>query len=264
MKLSAGYCFLKKQYMKILNFYKVFHKSFLIAAVVCLGGCLLTSASLRTGIQQENTIKSVPVPRIAAVKPSSGDLFSSVSEIKATFIQNKDFSIYSLRKKSPFAVFAIHGGDIERGTSLLAEKTAGDDWSLYLFEGYGADAKKYHVTASRFDDPEALETAAAAILGISIHASRDSGEAVCVGGGNEAAAALASSRLSAAGFTVEYPCRRLPGKSPDNIVNRPALKGIQLELTQALLDRLAKEPEYLTQFTKELRKAAEDYMKTVP
>lgn len=232
--------------------------------IVCLYGCSFIPAVRKTGCQLNGSTDAFPVSKSVAAAAPDADLFSSVSEIKAAFRENIDFSIYSRIKDSSVAVFAIHGGDIERGTSELAKKTAGDGWSLYIFEGYGSDAKKYHITASRFDDPAALEIAAASLLGISIHASRDLGESVCVGGGNSDAASLVSVRLSAAGFAAEYPCLRLPGKSPENIVNRTALKGVQLELTQPLLERLAKEPEYLTQFTEELRRAAEDYLKTVP
>lgn len=188
------------------------------------------------------------------------DCYSSVEEIRASFRENADFRVkYELRHSSA-SVFAIHGGDIELGTSEMAILIAGEDWSYYLFEGIGADAKKYHITAARFDDMPAVKIAAASMLGISLHAQRGTGENICIGGGNSDAAALMANNLAEAGFDIEYPCRRLPGKSPRNIVNRTRLQGIQLEITQPLLDRLAADSEYSAKFAVMVRKAAESYL----
>ena len=188
------------------------------------------------------------------------DAYSSVDEIRTSFKENLDFRVkYELRHSS-VAVFAIHGGDIECGTSEMAVLIAGEDWSYYLFEGIGADAKKYHITSAKFDDIPALEIAADSMLGISIHAQRGAGEQICIGGGNSEAAALMADNLAGAGFDIEYPCRRLPGKSPRNIVNRTSLQGIQLEITQPLLDRMSADSAYSAKFAKIVRSAAEAYL----
>jgi phage replication-related protein YjqB (UPF0714/DUF867 family) len=52
------------------------------------------------------------------------------------------------------AVIAPHGGGIEPGTSELATAIAGDDFSLYLFEGLkSAGNGELHITSTNFDEP---------------------------------------------------------------------------------------------------------------
>lgn len=212
--------------------------------------------------------KRADIETVNAAIPTSGsdkflssyDFYDSVAEIRRQNRENVDFSIKYELRSSYVAIFAIHGGDIERGTSEIAEKIAGEDWSYYFFEGYGEDAKKYHVTSAKFDDLTALEIAAASKLGISFHAQRGTGEQICVGGANTEAAALVARNLTEAGFPTEYPCRRMPGRSPVNIVNRPCLHGVQLEITQSLLDKLAIDSVYSDRFRTIIRNSLETYI----
>ena len=62
--------------------------------------------------------------------------------------------------------------------------------------------------------------------------------------------------IADAGFEAETPCRRLPGTSPKNIVNRPSSGGVQLELTLRLLERLERSGEELSRFSEAVRQAA--------
>lgn len=181
------------------------------------------------------------------------------TELSKNYRENTDFYITAKQQNSEVVVLAIHGGDIEKNTSLVASAIAGDVYNLYLFEVFGADAKKWHITSTKFNEPKALKLAKKSTLGLSMHAKSGKGEQICLGGGNSSAASLFAHNLRKYGFDIEYPCIRLPGVSPKNIVNIPAQQGVQFEITQSLLDRLAKEPEYLTKFTQVLRRTVKEY-----
>ena len=60
---------------------------------------------------------------------------------------------------------------------------------------------------------------------------------------------------SAAGFSAETPCARLPGVSKKNIVNLPSAGGVQLEITLRLLKDLERDPEESGRFAEALRLA---------
>ncbi|HAT72667.1 MAG TPA: replication protein [Elusimicrobia bacterium] len=186
-----------------------------------------------------------------------GDVYPDFTALKAAHTAGLDYSSEVYERGSDVAVFAIHGGDIEAATSRVARSVAGKDFNLYIFNGWlGGESGRLHVTATHFDDPEALRLAAASVLGISLHAQTDRGAWICVGGRNTAAAALIARRLEDAGFAVEAPCLRLPGTSEKNIVNRSSAGGVQLELTLRLLERLENNRDYLSKFSEAVRTAA--------
>ena len=189
------------------------------------------------------------------------DVYPGFAALKAANTEGLDYSREVYDRGSKVAVFAIHGGDIETATARLARRVAGKDFNLYIFNGWhGRNSSDLHVTAVNFDEPAALQLAAASGLGISLHAQADRGAWVCVGGSNAAAAALVTGRLEAAGFQAETPCARLPGVSEKNIVNRPAAGGVQLELTLRLLSLLEKNPEELARFSDAVRQAALEFV----
>lgn len=195
----------------------------------------------------------------------AGDVYPDYASMTAAHTEGLDYSREVYYRGSPVTVFAVHGGDIELATSRLARRTAGRDFNLYLFNGWlGGDSGRLHVTSTRFADPAALALSSSSILGLAFHAQADRGAWVCVGGSNTRAAQLVTRRLLDAGFEAETPCRRLPGTSPKNIVNRPALGGVQVEVTLRLLARLEKDGEYLSKFTDAVRQAALEFVSSVP
>jgi len=133
-------------------------------------------------------------------------------------------------------VVAPHGGMIEAGTSEIAASIAGGDCQLFCFEGlkpYGEN-RALHITSHRFDHPRCLELASRSALVLSVHGCL--GESCLhVGGLDLEAAGRISLTLSAAGFDVEWPSARYPGRHPSNICNRGMSgKGVQLEITYDL------------------------------
>ncbi|MEI7528854.1 MAG: poly-gamma-glutamate hydrolase family protein [Elusimicrobiota bacterium] len=201
-------------------------------AALC--GCSVNEASLRRG----------------------KDIYPDLAALRAANVAGRDYSVEAYDRAAPVTVFAIHGGDIELGTSRLARRLADKDLNLYIFNGWlGRESGRLHVTAAHFDDPAAVRLATSSVLGISLHAQADRGSYVCVGGKNEEAARMVSMRLEAAGFAAETPCLRLRGSSDNNIVNRSSAGGVQLEITLRLLHSLEKSPEDSARFTDALRLA---------
>ena len=186
---------------------------------------------------------------------SGPDAYADFEAMKAANIEGLDYSREIYDRGSAVTVFAIHGGEIETSTSLVARRIAGKDFNLYIFNGWHGDSADLHVTATHFDDPDAVRLAARSALGVSVHAQADRGTWVCVGGADTAVAALVTQRLLAAGFEAETPCERLPGVSRRNIVNRPSSGGVQLELTLRLLERLERSREELSRFSDAVRLA---------
>ena len=67
----------------------------------------------------------------------AGDKYGSFDELRRAERDGVDFRIRVMRREASVAIIAPHGGRIEPGTSELAEAIAGDDFSLYCFEGLG-------------------------------------------------------------------------------------------------------------------------------
>jgi phage replication-related protein YjqB (UPF0714/DUF867 family) len=125
---------------------------------------------------------------------------------------------------------------IEAGTSQIAASIAGDDCHLFVFEGLKpwGENRAMHITSHRFDHPRCLELASRSTLVLSVHGCL--GEScIHVGGLDEDLTGRLAAELSAAGFRVEWPSMRYPGRHPSNICNRGSSgKGAQLEITYDL------------------------------
>ena len=189
------------------------------------------------------------------------DVYPDFAALRAANTAGLDYSREAYDRGSKVAVFAIHGGDIERVTARVARRVAGKDFNLYIFNGWqGEDNFKLHITATHFDDPAAVRLATSSVLGISIHEQAGHGSWACIGGRNTAAAKLVAIRLESAGFATELPCARLPGIDDRNIVNLPSAGGVQLEITPRLLNTLDKDAAELSKFSEALRAAATEYL----
>ncbi|MFA6093305.1 MAG: poly-gamma-glutamate hydrolase family protein [Elusimicrobiota bacterium] len=194
---------------------------------------------------------AAPLPqKNAPCTPECG----SWQELRENFKENKDFRILVQDRQAAVTVFAPHGGDIEPGTSRLARTLAGNDWNLYLLEGLIPKNRRMHVTSAKFDEPDALSLARKTEWGLSVHGSKDAGLGVCIGGANAPLREKTAAALRKAGFETEEPCRRLPGRSSSNLVNRARQAGVQLELPRELFSRL-EDPKQREQFRSAVRSA---------
>ncbi len=139
-------------------------------------------------------------------------------------------------RNSPVAVVALHGGGIEAGTSELAHAIAGEEFSLYCFEGIkvrGNDA--LHVRSIAFDDRACLEVVERAERVVAVHGCGDDGARVFVGGRDGALRARVLAALGDAGFAACVDDTAHRGHDPRNVCNRTRRgAGVQLELTTSL------------------------------
>lgn len=150
-------------------------------------------------------------------------------------ILNKSYKITAKDRKSDITCLAIHGGNIEPGTSELAEELAGDDFNLYKFEGLKPNNNAtLHITSSNFDEPKADELVKSAKKIISIHGAKGDEPITYIGGLDEKLNEKVKNELEKSGFKVGIPRPGIDGKTPNNIVNRGLTKaGCQLEITRA-------------------------------
>ncbi len=178
------------------------------------------------------------------------DKFGSYLELARVKKESIDFRVTVADRKSPIAILAIHGGNIEHFTERLAEAVAGTEHNLYTFEGLSSPGWDMHVTSTHFDDPRAVSLVTQSEHCVSFHGQKGSEEAVCVGGSNPARAQATADALHAAfpKLPIEFPCVRLAGRQPENIGNRCSSGGVQLELSMGLLKNLGADAERLARF----------------
>ncbi|MBI5622963.1 MAG: poly-gamma-glutamate hydrolase family protein [Elusimicrobia bacterium] len=193
---------------------------------------------------------------LAVPAAAAADRYPDLATLKKSAQEGKDYAVRFDDRRSSVAVFAIHGGNIEPGTSEAALAVAGEDWSYYLFECPGSfeACRPLHVTSARFDDPAAVALATSSVVAVSLHGARETRELVCVGGANAAKRASVAASLRAEGLTVEQPCKRLPGASPKNIVNRASQGGVQLEISVPLCRKLESDERFRKSFGAAVRR----------
>jgi phage replication-related protein YjqB (UPF0714/DUF867 family) len=165
------------------------------------------------------------------------DKYSNFKQLTENETQDKDYKIQLKVRDHRVTVIAPHGGGIEPGTSEIAEAIAGEDLSLYLFEGVKkAGNSDLHITSTSFDEPSCIKLVAAAPAVIAIH-GEDSPEAIVfLGGLDEKLGGRLNRSLKKAGFNVKVHERTdLQGRHKANVCNRTADgSGVQLELSEGL------------------------------
>ncbi len=147
-----------------------------------------------------------------------------------------------LRKGSTgVAIIAPHGGGIETGTSEIAKGIAGNEHTLYCFEGKrpGKNAE-LHITSTRFDEPAGIEIVNRADGVVAIHGCADKKEVIYLSGLDDQLKSKIRSSLVAAGFRVEEPrSPHMQGTQPDNICNRgKSRRGVQIEISEGLRQKM--------------------------
>lgn len=125
---------------------------------------------------------------------------------------------------------------IEAGTSEIATCIADDEYNLFSFEGHklSGSNRDLHITSHQFDHPDCLAMAARCDIVLSVHGCIGESQ-IHVGGRDVELGARLARELADAGFSVEAPSRKYPGRHPRNICNRGSQgKGAQLEITHDL------------------------------
>ena len=168
------------------------------------------------------------------------------------------YAIASTPCATATAIVAPHGGRIESGTSAVARAIAGEDLSLYLFEGRRrrGNWEHLHIDSERFDEPMCLKLVATAERVVTVHGARGIVPVVYVGGRDAALADRIADALNAAGFHASRTMRpALQGLHHDNICNRGTSgAGVQLEMSIGLR-RLCRNTARLDAFAAAVRDA---------
>jgi phage replication-related protein YjqB (UPF0714/DUF867 family) len=151
--------------------------------------------------------------------------------------EGRDFIVHAVRRASPYAIVAPHGGKIEPGTSQLAKAVAGEEHSLYVFEGLRSrNNTRLHIPSEAFDEPRCLEIVRCADTVVTLHGMRGKALEVSLGGLDEALLGLLEQVLNDAGFKAGRATeRQLAGRHANNLCNRGRSgRGCQLEISSEL------------------------------
>ncbi|HEY6923527.1 MAG TPA: poly-gamma-glutamate hydrolase family protein [Steroidobacteraceae bacterium] len=166
------------------------------------------------------------------------DKYASFSDLEAGEILNEDYRINLCERQAARAlIIAPHGGSIEIGTSELATLIAGEEHSLFTFDGLKARGRnrELHITSHNFDHPDCVALAARHSVVLTVHGCKGEASQIYVGGLDVELSMLITDRLTAAGFPTVSHGHRYPGRNQLNICNRGARgRGAQLELTPDL------------------------------
>jgi phage replication-related protein YjqB (UPF0714/DUF867 family) len=185
------------------------------------------------------------------------DRYASFDALRRGEREDVDYRIRIVRRQSPVAIIAPHGGWIEPETSLVAEAIAGEDHSLYCFEGLrDRPHGDLHVTSTNFDEPQCVALVSECHQVIAIHGKAGRGVHHVEIGGLDAVLREAVFRsLADAGYAAEVVTSgTLAARSPFNICNRGARRaGVQLEITRGLRDALQKDAASLRSFARAVR-----------
>ncbi len=169
------------------------------------------------------------------------DKYSSFENLSAHEARGADYEVRWRLGSSGIAIFSIHGGEIEPGTSEIADAIAGDDHTFYTLRGTKtALNRELHITSTIFDEPVALEIVCQSEIIISIHGCSDKDEVVYTGGLDTLLREGIRDKLVQAGFKViENQRQDLRGEDQRNICNLCGRgMGVQLEISRGLRTRM--------------------------
>ncbi|MDJ0706968.1 MAG: SAV_2336 N-terminal domain-related protein [Leptolyngbyaceae cyanobacterium MO_188.B28] len=150
----------------------------------------------------------------------------------------QDYDILTRIGGSGVVVLAIHGGNLQPGTTQIASAVAGDVHSFYSFVSRRPEIDQtLYIPSTQFDDPAALEIVGNAEVALSIHGCQGRDEFIKVGGLDLVCRAQIRDALQGAGFIIADDDSG--GTNPANICNRGRTdQGVQLEISRGLRDRL--------------------------
>jgi phage replication-related protein YjqB (UPF0714/DUF867 family) len=168
-----------------------------------------------------------------------GDKFRSFEELEKNETSGLNYRILARQRKTEFGVCAPHGGGIEEGTSEIADAIAGEEFSLYTFEGLKSkNNSELHITSTRFDEPLCIALIERCKTVVTIHGQESNvdGDGVFIGGLDSEVGASIGAALESAEFAVhKHPEKNLQGLEPSNICNRGMNgKGVQIEISRSV------------------------------
>jgi len=190
----------------------------------------------------------------AVVGPASADTYSSYSSLKSHNTINVDYRIVSRDTASSTAVIAIHGGVIESETDEIASSVANKGG--YDYYGFLGLRSGLHITSTNFDEPIARRLVAKSTKTLSVHGCTGTSQITYLGGLDKTQGAKVKAALQAAGFRVLTAPSNLAGTARANICNSNTIhKGVQLELTRGMRNKLASSSTSFNLYTNVLASA---------
>lgn len=195
------------------------------------------------------------------------DRYTSFEKLKSCERSGVDYRIRWRVGNSSIAILSIHGGDIEPGTTRIADAIAGEEHTFYAFEGIkSAGNLALHITSSRFDEPTAMEIVCYSEIIISIHGCAEMEPVLHLGGLDVELRQRIAQKLSEAGFNAkdwsELPFRGADQRNICNLCGRGM--GVQIEISRGLRAQMFRDltpegrrftSEVFTRFTGAVREA---------
>lgn len=164
--------------------------------------------------------------------------FRSFADLAAAYERDKDYRIVRLdRVESGTAIVAPHGGSIEAHTADIAREVAGQEFSLYVFEGLlkAGNFAALHLPSHLFDEPGCLELLKVCDRVVTVHGCGHAGELILIGGRDGVLRSAMAARLREAGLQCEDAPPGLDASDPRNVCNRGRTgAGVQLEISPDL------------------------------
>lgn len=174
-----------------------------------------------------------------------GDKFPTLAALKGS-VAASDYRIRCLDRKSRITIISPHGGYIEPGTSAIARAIAGRKHNLFDFQGLRKEnPKELHVTSTRFRDPLLTGMLESSDAAVSVHGMGNQDKPmIWLGGRNAQLKGLILNLLKQQGFEVNPNGPRYRGESPQNVVNLAGSEGVQLEISDELINQLFHGPAF--------------------
>lgn len=167
------------------------------------------------------------------------DKYKNFEELKKNE-SPEDYFICCEQRSLELTVIAPHGGGIEPGTSEIARGIAGNEYSLYTFDGLkNNNNKNLHITSTNFDEPLGLGIVRRSDTVIAIHGCEGNTEFLELGGLDQDLQNKIQLQLVNAGFWIAEPPIYRKAKDPSNICNRSKNnRGVQIEISKRLRDSM--------------------------
>jgi len=164
------------------------------------------------------------------------DKYSNFTELASNEQEGRDYRRLMERRSSKIAIIAPHGGGIEPGTSEITKALAGNEFSLYCFEGCKPrENETLHITSIHFDEPTCMQLVERSQIVVAVHACASEHEVAYVGGLEEHLKAQVIEALRSAEFEAQEDVSDHSGRDIRNICNRGISgRGLQIEIAEGL------------------------------
>ncbi|MDR3567005.1 MAG: poly-gamma-glutamate hydrolase family protein [Syntrophobacteraceae bacterium] len=169
------------------------------------------------------------------------DRYASFKELFDNEVEGADYKIRSRAGTTGIALLCIHGGDIEPGTSEIADGIAGRDHTFYALEGIKKSGNKtLHITSTVFDEPCSIEIVCNSEIIVSVHGCAETEETVHIGGLEKTIKERIAKKLIERGFEAQIDSNsRFRGTDQRNVCNLCGRgMGVQIEISRGVRSKM--------------------------